>query len=225
MRRSVMRPASKARPMRTLGRRYARARASSPRLLSLALVCPALLWLATLGAQAGTLEFFESSAGPGASRAIASPANDVLLDLEYGPASGEGGGIYGFSEVRIAATGNLTLSATGFWCAVSGCLHFPLPFVDGTEIVVTGGDDLLGEVATSLDLMSISVSGTNGYIVVVTGEYLDSTGPSSEPGAIQAVDPTVLASVPEPALATSLCVGGLTLAALTRRRARLRRGR
>jgi hypothetical protein len=178
----------------------------------------ALLCLVAWTSRAGDLDFFEGSVGAGAERWIASPASDVLLDIDYGPASAEGGGLYGFSEIRIVSTGDVTLTPTGFWCDVTACLHHPLPFVGGTELLMTGGDDLLGEVASSLGLLSISVSGTNGLVVVLGGEYLDSTGPSNEPGAIQVVDPAVIARVPEPGF--SLGLGLACLGLVGARRAR-----
>ena len=185
------------------------------------LLSASALWVclvAGLPAQASDLVFFEASVGPGAIRAISQPASAVLLDIDYAPASAEGGGLFGFSEAHIITTGDVTLTTSGFSCSVYSCLHYPLPFEDGTSILVTGGDDLSGEIAAELDLMTISTSGTNGYVVLIAGKYLDATGPLSAPGAVQNLEPTILAAVPEPHVGLGLAIGGLFLFTTGRRR-------
>ncbi|MEM9177025.1 MAG: PEP-CTERM sorting domain-containing protein [Myxococcota bacterium] len=177
-----------------------------------------LLLTASATAGAGTLTFFEGSASPGAPRMIASPASDVLLDVDYSASTGEGGGIYGFSEIRIGVSGDLTLTSSGFFCMVTSCLFAPFPWTGGNEIAVTGGEDLGGETAGSLDLMTISVSGTQGLVFVYLGEYLDATGDGSSVGLIQSVEPTVIAVVPEPGFAIGLGLGAAALAARRPRR-------
>ncbi len=169
-------------------------------------------------AWAGDLDIFEASVGPGGTRAIGAPATDVPLDIDYSPQSAEGGGLFGFSQMQIVTTGDVTLTTSGFLCAAASCLYYPLPFSSGNSILITAGDDLNGEVAATHDLMTISVSGSNGFIVLLDGNYLDATGTAGAPGAVQTVDSTTLAVVPEPGVALGLTMGGLTLSAVGRRR-------
>jgi hypothetical protein len=169
-------------------------------------------------AQAGDLVFFEASVGPGGIRAISQPASNVLLDIDYAPASAEGSGLFGFSEAQIIATGDLTLTISGFSCSAYQCLYYPLPFRNGKSILVTGGSDLNGEIAAELDLMTISTSGTNGYVALISGNYLDATGPLGAPGAVQSLEPTILAAVPEPHIGLGLAIGGLVLVTKGRRK-------
>ncbi|MCA9502703.1 MAG: PEP-CTERM sorting domain-containing protein [Myxococcales bacterium] len=183
-----------------------------------ALLALAITTLVTHTIRASDLEIYEASAAPGLARAIASPAVSVPLDVDYAPASSEGGAIYGFSELRLVTTGDVIFTPTGFWCEVTSCLHHPLPFVAGPQLLVTGGDDLSGELAVSLDLVSISISGSNGVVALVGGEYLDATGPGGGPGAIRTVDARVLAVVPEPGSAIATAIGVLALTAGGRRR-------
>lgn len=195
----------------------------SPTLRIAGLVASLLLALAS-PATAGDLEIFEASVGPGGTRMIATPANDVLLDIDYGPSSAEGGRLFGLSELRIYATGDLAFTTAGFSCNIVACLHYPLPFVAGTSLIVTGGEDLLGELSTTLDLLRISVSGSNGNVVAVGGAYVDSTGPAGTPGQVQAIDTQILARVPEPGFGIGSLVGVLGLLALHGRRSGVRLG-
>jgi len=181
-------------------------------------------WLAALSATASNLPLHEATVGSGVIRQIPTPASEVPIEIVYSPASAEGGGLFGMSEVRIVATGDLTLSANGFTCTAANCLYNPLPFTGGNEILVTAGDELLGEVATSLSLLTAAVSGTKGIVAVVSGEYLDATGAAAEPGAIRPIDATVLVSVPEAGFGGALALGALSL--LVSRRGRVgKRGR
>lgn len=164
------------------------------------------------------LLFFDRNAGPGLVRILPGPISNVLFDIAFMPSSAEGGGVYGFSEARFVATGDLEFDATGFRCAATACLHFPLPFVTGKEIVVTGGEDLLGEFSGTSDVMSISVSGSTGLILMMEADYVDATGATMAPGAIRSADLSLIGLVPEPGMATGLVVGTLGVAALARRR-------
>ncbi|GEM_PF-3293390 len=173
-------------------------------------------------ARAGGLDFWESSSSPGVPRALASPANDVPLDIDYAPTTAEGGGLYGISEVLVYATGDLTLSATGFACQTFGCLYTPFPFSGGSWLLASGADNLPGEFASSQDLLTISVTGTTGYVAVVSGRYLDATGVLQSLGTIQDIDPHIIAEVPEPGFPAALGLGALGGAAAARKRSRHR---
>ena len=173
--------------------------------------------------QAGSLDFYASSSGPGAPLQIPSPASDEPIDVDYSPASAEGNGFYGFSEVLLVTTGDVTLSSSGFACQAFGCLSAPSPFTGGVSIVVSGADNLSGEFTSNQDLMTLLATGTQGHIVLVSGEYLDATGLGPDIGAIQSVDPTILATVPEPGLGLPLAAGSLLLAVRCARLNRRRR--
>jgi len=192
------------------------------RLLALVTFLFAVLAFGT--SHAGDLVFFESSAGPGTPIAITSPANDVMIDIDYAPATAEGGGLYGFSEVMIVATGDLRLTTSSFSCQTFGCLWTPNPFVGGSSIMLSGADNLTGEFSGPQDLLTVSVSGNLGYIALLRGEYLDATGFAQNIGTIQTLSPVILASVPEPSLGIALAAGCLCLASRSRgsRRTRVR---
>ena len=74
-----------------------------------------------------------------------------------------------------------------FVSPATACLFAPLPWEGGTEIAMTAGDDLNGETAGALDLLSISVSGSNGYVFVYQGDYFDATGSAGAIGQLQQV--------------------------------------
>ena len=175
-----------------------------------------LLLLTSLTSQAGTLIFFEASAGPGSVLSIPAPATSVSLDVNYDAASAEGGGFYGFSEANVITTGDVTIELVGLSCEAFSCL--PAPFTAGSSVTMTGGDDLAGEFTNIFDILTLSVTGTNGYVAIVDGEYIDATGSGSEIGAVQMIAVTVLAEVPEPGLGLSLSLGCLALLAARRRR-------
>lgn len=168
--------------------------------------------------RAGNLEIYESSVGPGLVRSISGPVTNALIDLDYAPISAEGGKLYGMSEVEIQATGNLVLSPTGFTCQATACLYSPSPFVSGTLIRVTAGNDLAGEIASAANLLRIGVTGSTGYIVLVRGEYLDGTGNAATVGAVRTVDVTPLVTVPEVGLVAGLAATCGLLAGLGGRR-------
>lgn len=185
-------------------------RAPRRRVIRLASIALATIVFAQT-ATAGTLAFFANPSSPGVPLAIPTASPAVALDVAYSPATSEGGGVYGFSEIRLLTTGDLTFTGAGFFCTVASCLHFPLPFTGGDELLITGGNDLTGETAGTLDLVSISVEGTAGFVVVVDGDYLDASGASGAPGAIQVVNPSIVATVPEPGFAVTLVVGALLI--------------
>ncbi len=163
---------------------------------------------------AGSLQFHETSVSPGQIEFLPAPAIDVPIDLRVRPQSAEGGGFYGFSELTISATGNLTIEAAGFGCQAASCLYSPLPFVPGKVLVATAGDDLGGEFLSNEDVLTFSVSGTSGYLVIAGGEYIDATGAGGDPGDIQTITAAPFVQVPEPGLLAMLAAGGLALAGL-----------
>ncbi len=178
------------------------------------------LWAQAAGAQG--LSIFEASVGPtpGLSRSLPAPANDVLIDIDYEPFTGEGGGFYGVSELRIVATGDVMLTNVGFACQTFGCLFSPSPFVSGQSLTLTGADDLGGEFGSATDLLTISVSGNEGHVILAGGEYLDATDPGMCVGTIRKLSPKTLVTVPEPDLALGLGIGSLVLMGAGRSRAR-----
>ncbi len=185
-----------------------------------ALAC--LAGLAAGASQAGDLDIYEASVGRGVVRSIAGPVTNALVDLDYAPATAEGGKLYGVSEVEIEATGNLVLSPSGFACLASSCLYSPLPFVAGKRIRVTAGNDLAGETAAASNFLTIGVTGSTGHIVLVRGEYIDGTGAAGKVGAIRTVDATPLVTVPEQGLAVGIAFASGLLALGSRRKFRAR---
>ena len=176
------------------------------------LVVTSALLLVALPVRAGTLEIFEASVGHGQIRVVTGPVTNLLVDLDYAPVTAEGGKLYGMSEVEIQATGNLVLSPTGFACQASSCLYSPSPFVSGKRIRVTAGNDLAGETATTANLLTVGVTGSSGYVVLVRGEYLDGTGSGALVGNVQTVDAAPLVTVPEPTPRLGLAAAGLLMA-------------
>jgi len=171
-------------------------------------------------AAASDLDVWEATSLPGVPRLIVSPATDAAIDVDYSPSSAEGGGIYGMSEVEIAVTGDLTINATGFSCQAFGCLWSPFPFTAGRSVIVSGADNLTGEFTSNQDLLELTISGSLGHVVVVTGRYLDAAGIAQSIGNIQDIDVAVLATVPEPNLGLTLGMGAALLSTLKRARRR-----
>ncbi|MFK7896468.1 MAG: PEP-CTERM sorting domain-containing protein [Myxococcota bacterium] len=168
--------------------------------------------------QAGSLVFFEGSINPGQTLYLPSPAVAEPIDMNVRPETAEGGGFYGFSEILIWATGDLVIGTAGFGCQAASCLFSPLPFVSGKSLTATGGEDLDGLFTAEEDVLTFSVSGTNGYLVIAAGEYIDATGNANDPGDAQKINVIPLVQVPEPSL-LGLTLPGLTLlAGLARRR-------
>lgn len=191
----------------------------SSRPLLVVLVC--LGALAAGPSRAGNLKLYEASVGQGQVRTIPGPVTNALIDLDYAPATAEGGKLFGMSEIDIETTGNLVLSPTGFLCQATWCLFSPWPFTAGKKIRVTGGNDLIGETASASNFMTIGVTGSVGYIVLVSGEYLDGTGTASSVGAVRTVGGVPLVTVPEvdPTVGLVAACGVLALASRQRRRA------
>ena len=171
-----------------------------------------------LPSQAGSLQFHDASVGPGQVMLLPAPASNEPVDLDVNPQTAEGGGFYGFSELMIQATGDLTIEASGFGCQAVSCLYYPLPFVAGASLVVTAGDDLGGAFSATQDVLTFSVSGTNGYLVIAAGEYIDATGSGGDPGNPQTLTAAPFVEVPEPSLLTLLIPGLLTLAGVAAQR-------
>lgn len=161
---------------------------------------------------AGSLQFYETRVSPGQLAVLGTPATNAPIDLNVRPQSAEGGGFYGFSEFTLWATGDLTIEAGGLGCQATSCLYSPLPFVPGMLLAATGGDDLGGDFTWDTDVLTFSVSGTNGYIVIAAGEYIDATGPGGDPGEPQTITVAPLVRVPEPSLFGMLVPGCLLLA-------------
>jgi len=191
-----------------------------------ALAVPLAVFLAVaLGAgpgRAGTLVLHEASVAPGLARIIPGAVTNALVDVDYRPATAEGGKLYGMSELEIEATGNLVLTPTGFACQAASCLFSPSPFATGKRIRLTAGNDLTGETAALANLLTIGVTGSVGHVVVVRGAYVDGTGAGGTVGAVQSARVTLLVSVPEPALAPGLAAACGLLALAARRGARSR---
>ena len=179
-----------------------------------------LAGIAAGASQAGNLAIYEASVGRGGLRSIAGPVTNALIDLDYAPATAEGGKLYGVSEVEIQATGNLVLSPTGFACQAASCLYAPLPFVAGKRIRVTAGNDLAGETTAASNFLTIGVTGSTGHIVLVRGEYIDGTGTAGKVGAIRTVDATPLVTVPEPSVGLVSACALLALASRWKVRSR-----
>lgn len=180
-------------------------------------VLACLAGLAAGASRAGELDIYEASVGPGGVRALAGPVTNALIDLDYAPATAEGGKLYGMSEIEIEATGNLMITPTGFACQAASCLYAPLPFAAGKRILVTAGNDLTGETAAAANLLTIGLTGSTGHLVLVRGEYLDGTGAAGKVGVVRTVDPTPLVTVPEPGFAAAVAAGSGLLARLRRR--------
>ncbi len=178
----------------------------------------ATLLLAGDSARAGSLTFWEASSAPGVPLWITPPATAWPLDIDYAPNTAEGSGLYGFGEVTLATTGDLTLTNAGFACQTFGCLYFPSPFLGGDSITASGADNLAGEFAGSADFMTLAVTGTNGHVAIVSGRYLDAGGVAQTIGNIQEVSATIIATVPEPTFGAGVALASLLLAAMTRRR-------
>ena len=191
---------------------------------SLAWATCSALFFGAGAADAGTLRVYEANAGAGRIRVIVGAVVNALIDLDYSPASAEGGKLYGVSELEIEATGNLVLTPTGFACQASPCLFSPSPFASGKRIRVTAGNDLTGSTAATANLLTIGLTGNTGFLVVTRGEYLDGTGAGASVGAVRSPDVTVLVSVPEPGLGAGLAVAALGLGLATRARASARSG-
>jgi len=150
-------------------------------------------------AKAGTLQFFEASAGEGNTRVISSLADHLVLDIDYNAGSAEHGGIFGFSDIQIITTGDYTIDS--FACQAVDCTSGLQNF--GTTLVATGGDTASGEM-TALNFGLLTISGTLGDVRLVAGNYIDF---ASNP---QTVDPFTLAAaelIPEPSTVMLLCIG------------------
>ena len=180
----------------------------------------ALVFAIASPCSAGSLQFHDGTVGPGQIELFPAPAIDVPIDLRVRPRSAEGGGFYGFSELTVQATGDLTIEASGFGCQAASCLYWPLPFVPGKILVATAGDDLGGDFSAKGDVLTFSVSGTKGYLVIVGGEYIDATGAGGDPGNVQTITATPIVKVPEPSLLAMLAPGCLALVGAFSNRAR-----
>ena len=174
--------------------------------------------LAPLTANGGTLGVYENSSSPGSFLILTPPASGVLIDVDYDAPSAEGAGLFGMSEVRFFTTGDVTFDSTGFSCVLAGCMIAPEIFTGGTEFAVTGGDDLNGDFLSSMSLITVRVSGSNGFVGVSAGEYLDATGAGASIGSLRTIDTTILARVPEPGFGSGFAVAGLWLAYCARKR-------
>ena len=184
------------------------------------LVLAIVVFFAPSPSRAGDLVFYESASGPGTPKVLTPPASNAVLDLDYAPDTAEGGGLYGFSELTIIATGDLTLTSAGLSCQTYGCLYAPSPFTGGSTLTLSGADQLTGEFSSSQDLLTLSVSGSLGYVVIVHGHYVDASGPGQTLGAIQETTPTIIAVVPEPGFGMTLLAATLALASSAGRRQR-----
>lgn len=193
--------------------------------LPVGLILGAWMVLASQPASAGSLRIFEASVGQGLVRSIGGPVTNLLVDLDYAPITAEGGKLYGLSEIEIHATGNLVLTSTGYACQATSCLFTPTPFSGGKVLRLSGGNDLLGESFAASNLLTVGLTGSVGYVVVLRGEYVAGTGPGASAGAIRTVDTAIVVDVPEPASAAALAAPLILLAGLARSRAASRTAR
>lgn len=190
----------------------------------LRLALAASLLTAFLGAPeraaATTLEIYPAAAGVGNTLFEPGPLSDFQLDVDYDASTAEGGTLFGFTEVLFRTTGDLVFTST-FSCDAAGCLHAPMP-VMGTEVRITGGDGINGEVGV-FDLATFGITGTFGSVEVAGGigggSYLvDLFDDDGVPDSVEMLSQaTLLTVVPEPASGL-LMAGGLAALALHRRR-------
>ena len=190
------------------------------RILRLILALVACLGAGAGASHAGNLEVYESSVGIGQVRALPGPVTNALINIYYAPSTAEGGKLFGMSELDIETTGNLVLTPVGFACPATSCLYSPQPLVTGNGIQLTAGNDLAGETATAASLVRFGLTGSSGHVVLVGGEYLDGTGSGGTVGSVQTIDITILATVPEPGLASGLAVACALLVVAARTHSR-----
>ncbi len=186
----------------------------------LALALPTTTW----ADQPGNLQFFESSAGLGNTLELVGPVAGQILDLQFdgssansadevGDPDGGGlrGGIFTFTALAIRATGDLTLNAFG--CSVLACTSTLL----AATLLVSGGDGI-DTLEGILSLGTLSISGSNGTVVLAggVGGYTPFSFVPHDVGEFTLASVT---TIPEPG---SFVLLGLGLVALTglRRRAR-----
>ena len=93
-------------------------------------------------AGAGTLQYFEESAGSPGVTALFAPGSGLIADIDYNASSAEGGSLlYGASEITIVPLGDAILTA--FSCELAaGC-------VSGTDYVFTAGGAGTGKIIVS----------------------------------------------------------------------------
>jgi len=203
----------------------------------LALAAPVTSW-------AGTLQFYEASAGQGNTFMAVGPVSNLVLDLDYNAASAEFGGMFGFGELLIQSTGdivfinvetNIPPLVDNFECqALGSCTSAlqnsrgeftqdPPGFPPGTTLwtapfdvlVATGGDGSNGEFGLA-DLGLLTISGTQGSVELISGNYFDGffTPQQIDPFTLAIIEP-----VPEPSTLVLLGAGLAGLAFIRRRSA------
>ncbi len=141
-----------------------------------------------------------------ASGPIPAPAWRVPIDLDFLPITGEGGGIYGMSEVTLVATGDLLFDSSDFECPLVDCLYSPQEIGGGKAIRFTGGEDLQGDFAVIRDLATVHVSGLEGYVLLSGGHFVDASGEGGSPGRALPIPPRIVAVVPEPRVGVALAL-------------------
>ncbi len=164
--------------------------------------------------RAGDLQFFLDGAGQGNTLELVGSLTNELLTLRFNASTGEGGGIFDFSVLRITATGGLMIGPFNNFAdcrLVAGC--FVTPELPG--LISLGSAALsVGEQTGVHDLAILTISGV-GTLQIESGNYT----PHSEFATFE-VAPFTLASVtliPEPGSFVLLGLGLGALAGLRRR--------
>ena len=176
--------------------------------LALSSILSFLAFSLPVASSAGTLAFFETSAGAG-NTLNTGPVTDLLIDVDYDAASAEGGGLFGFAEITFQTTGDVIFSGAPT-CQAASCFFN----ASANSIALSGGDAGLGEFGAIFDLLTVTITGTLGTVELTSGTYVDGSF------AVQDAPTTVIAQVgppvPEPTTAVLLAFGLLGLAASRR---------